>query len=209
MSKKTLAAIVGLSLAPSFALAQSMAVTTTDLNLREGPGSNYSVIDTMASGAEVSINGCVEGTKWCQISHGGAEGFAYADYLAAKVDGSDVAVSSNPGLFGSVGFDDTTTQGAVGGAVIGALTGGPVGAAVGAGVGAAAANVSPSQEVIEYVGDNTIEPIYLSGEAVVGAAVPQEVQLREIPQYEYRYANINGERVLIDPNTRQIVYVIR
>lgn len=29
----------------------------------------------------------------------------------------------------------------------------------------------------------------------------------EIPDYEYRYVRVNDRQVLVDPNTRQIVYV--
>ena len=50
----------------------------------------------------------------------------------------------------------------------------------------------------------------VDGEVVVGAGVPDTVTLQAIPEYdEYQYAYINGQPVLIDPSTRQIVYLVR
>ena len=49
----------------------------------------------------------------------------------------------------------------------------------------------------------------LEGEVVVGATVPESVTLSVVPDYDYRYVYINGQRALVDPGTRQIVYVIR
>ena len=42
---------------------------------------------------------------------------------------------------------------------------------------------------------------------VVGASLPETVELREIPDYEYRYVNVNNQPVLVEPGTRRIVYV--
>ena len=55
-----------------------------------------------------------------------------------------------------------------------------------------------------------VDTVYLDGEVVIGAEVPDVVELAEIPEYEdYRYARINGQVVLIDPASRRIVYVVR
>lgn len=194
---------------PAAALAQTTVTTTADLNLRAGPGSNYEVLSTMPEGTAVPLNGCVEGTSWCQVSYAGMTGFAYDDYLAATADGSTVVVTERRSIFPTVSFDTSTATGALGGAVVGALVGGPVGAAVGAAGGAAAANVQPSAEVIDYISQNTLDPIYLDGEVRVGLGVPETVVLREVPASEYRYAYINGTPVLVEPQTRQIVYVYR
>ncbi len=100
------------------------------------------------------------------------------------------------------------------GAVAGALIAGPIGAAVGGAVGAVAGGaagtaIDPPANVRTYVTTNTVEPVYLDGEVVVGAGLPDTIELREIPDYEYRYVYVNGQPVLVDANTRQIVYIVR
>lgn len=209
MRTSTIAVAVAAALLPAAASAQSMATTTTDLNLRAGPGSNYQVLTTMPRGAEVNLNGCVEGTNWCQVNFSGTTGYAYDDYLMAKAEGNTVVVTENRSVFPTVSFDNSTATGALGGAVVGALVGGPVGAAIGAGAGAAAANIQPSAEVVDFISTNTLDPVFLDGEVQVGVAVPETVTLVEVPSSEYRYVNINGEPVLVDPQSRQIVYVYR
>ncbi len=53
----------------------------------------------------------------------------------------------------------------------------------------------------------TATPVYLQGEVVIGAVVPVEVQLYPTPDYAYPSAYINGRWVLVDPQTRAIVYI--
>jgi hypothetical protein len=98
------------------------------------------------------------------------------------------------------------------GAVAGAFIGGPVGAAVGAVAGGAVGATviePPPEEVRTYVTTNRVDPIYLEGEVVVGAGLPETVELREIPDYEYRYVYVNEQPVLVEPQSRRIVYVLR
>ena len=54
-----------------------------------------------------------------------------------------------------------------------------------------------------------MDPVYLEGEVVVGATLPETVELREIPDYEYRYVYVNGVPVLVEAETRQIVRIVR
>ncbi|TJU99032.1 MAG: DUF1236 domain-containing protein, partial [Mesorhizobium sp.] len=51
--------------------------------------------------------------------------------------------------------------------------------------------------------------VYLEGEVVTGAVLPDTVELREIPDYNYRYVYVNNQPALVDPGTRRIVYVMR
>ena len=69
--------------------------------------------------------------------------------------------------------------------------------------------IDPPEKVRTYVTTNKVDPVYLDGEVVVGAGLPDTVELREIPDYEYRYVYVNGQPVLVDSKTRQIVYVVR
>jgi hypothetical protein len=86
------------------------------------------------------------------------------------------------------------------------VVGGVAGAVAG---GTADAIDEPTEEVRTYVTTNQIDPVYLEGEVVVGASLPETVELREIPDYEYRYVYVNGQPVLVEPSSRRIVYVVR
>lgn len=81
-----------------------------------------------------------------------------------------------------------------------------MGAASGATAGAI---IDPPETVRTYVSANPLDPVYLEGEVIIGAGIPANVVLKAIPDYEYNYVYINGQPVLVDPGTRQIVYVIR
>ncbi len=59
--------------------AASAATVTNAVNLRAGPGTSYSVIDTLPAGADVDILNCTG--SWCRVSWDGAVGFASASYL--------------------------------------------------------------------------------------------------------------------------------
>lgn len=204
------------------AIAQTTATASTDLNVRSGPGVQHEVIGAITAGNEVNVVGCIDSANWCQISSDGLDGWSYGDYL--NVTAGDEVVSlyphrqevgvtiiEAPESDGTAGQD--TAVAGLGGAAMGALIGGPVGAAAGAVIGGTAgagANVEPSSDVTTYVTTNQVEPVYLEGEVVLGAGVPEPVSLYEIPdQPEYRYAQINGQTVLIEPTSRQIVYIYR
>ncbi len=216
-------AIIGGALAASTAaFAQTTASATTDLNVRSGPGPQYPISGSIGAGEQATITGCLDNSKWCQVTTPtGAQGWAYSDYLAADLSGQTVVVTESRQqlsvpvtTYDEGGATGGAAAGAVGGAIVGALVGGPVGAAVGGVAGAAATGtaagvIDPPETVTTYVTSNQVEPVYLDGEVVVGAGVPDTVELVEIPDYEYRYVNVNSQPVLVDPSTRQIVYVYR
>ena len=198
------------------AMAEFAATATTDLNIRSGPGPQYEVIGSIGASQAATVNGCLEGSKWCEVSHNGVTGWSYSEYLTGEFGGERVVISAAPDTVDvpEVDYEQTAstnaTVGAAGGAITGALIAGPVGAAIGGVAGAAAgAVVTPPENVRTYVVQNRTDPVYLEGEVVVGAGIPDTVELREVPDYEYRYRYVNGQPVLIDPATRRIVYVYR
>lgn len=205
------------------AFAQSAVVVTTDLNVRAGPGPHHQVLGVIGAGQSANLNGCLEGGKWCVIAFNGGEGWVYSDYLTGDYGGTQVVVTERPANSGvriveaPADVDGGATgaiTGGVTGAVAGAIVGGPVGAVVGGGagvVGGAAAGtvIDPPDRVRTYVSSNQIDPVYLDGEVVVGAGLPETVTLREIPDYEYRYVYVNNQQVLVEPGSRRIVYVMR
>lgn len=198
------------------AFAQFAATATTDLNVRSGPGPQYEVVGTIGASEAATVNGCLQGSKWCQVDHDGVTGWAYSEYLTGEFGGERVVISAAPSTVEVpvVDYEQTSstnaTVGAAGGAIAGALIGGPVGAAIGGVAGAAAgAAVTPPDTVRTYVMENRADSVYLEGEVVVGAGLPETVELREVPDYDYRYRYVNGQPVLVDPATRRIVYVYR
>jgi uncharacterized protein YraI len=205
----------------SFAQSAS-ATATADLNIRSGPGPQYASIGFIASGESATVDGCLQGSKWCRVTFDGVTGWSYSDYLTADLSGEVVVLTDRYPDVGlaTVTYDGSdaaaggAVAGATGGAIVGALIGGPVGAAVGGAIGAssgatAGVVIDPPEVARTYVTSNPLDPIYLDGEVVIGAGVPETVVLQPVPDYEYQYVYINGQPVLVDPRTRQIVYVVR
>ncbi|WP_372426639.1 DUF1236 domain-containing protein [Salinarimonas chemoclinalis] len=200
------AAALGLA-AP--ASAQVAATATTDLNMRAGPGPNYEVVGVIDGDASVTVLGCLPSSAWCRVQHRGTEAWAYGDYLSATVENAPVAVTQRRGIVPEAVWDPVAQTGAVAGEIVGSIIGGTVGAVTGAVGGAIDGFTAPPPPVRTYVVENRVEPIYLEGEVVAGAGLPPAVGLRPIPDYEYEYAWVNGQPVLVDPATRRIVYVVR
>jgi hypothetical protein len=102
-----------------------------------------------------------------------------------------------------------TASGAVGGAVAGALVAGPIGAVVGGVVGATVGHVvAPPSEVKTYVTTQTVDPVAYSGKIVIGKTVDGEVVWREVPSNpKYRWAYLNGQRVVIESDSGHVVAV--
>lgn len=59
--------------------AAAPALATTDVNLRQGPGTNYPIIGTIPGGSTVDVGGC-QG-QWCSVVWQGRSGFAIATSL--------------------------------------------------------------------------------------------------------------------------------
>jgi len=60
--------------------AAAAAVTGTNVNLRQGPGTTYTVITLIPAGAPVEISGCNAG--WCQAAFQGQHGYIIATSIA-------------------------------------------------------------------------------------------------------------------------------
>jgi hypothetical protein len=71
--------------------------------------------------------------------------------------------------------------------------------------------IQPEQQTVirEYVHKNPAASINILGlELSLGAKVPDTVELHNVPDVKYRYADINGQTVLVDPETHEIVQVL-
>jgi hypothetical protein len=56
------------------------ALATNNVNMRQGPGTNYPVITTIPGGSTVEVSGCRG--EWCSVSWHGQSGYA----IAARLD---------------------------------------------------------------------------------------------------------------------------
>lgn len=192
-------AAVGAVVLPAAAIAAPGAVTA-DLNLRAGPGTNFQALDTVPNGAPVEIDGCVEGGNWCRVTYGNVSGYAAARYLTVTQGSRTVVVSEEPSLIGTI----------VGAPI--KVVGGAVEAVGSAVTGVADATVdafTPDDEVTVYVDQNPVEPAYVQGDVVVGTALPQDVRVYRVPNSDYEYTYVNGQRVIVEPGTRQVLYVYK
>lgn len=222
LTTTAVAAAITIALSSGAMAQTTMATATADLNIRSGPGPQYPSVGFIANGDSATVEGCLEASKWCQVTYDGTTGWSYSDYLTADLSGEVVVLTERYPDVGlaTVTYEDTGSAaggaavGATSGAIVGALVGGPVGAAIGGAIGAASgttagAIIDPPETARTYVTANPLDPVYLEGEVVIGAGVPETVTLQPVPDYEYQYVYINGQPVLVDPGTRQIVYVVR
>ena len=205
------ATVAGLLLATT-AYAETTATAWTDLNLRAGPGVAYDVMAVIPAAQSVAVDGCLDASNWCRVTHGELSGWASGDYLTAMVPAPIVANRERLEVQ-SITYERspaTTVGGGAAGAVAGAIVGGPVGALVGAAIGmGVGAAITPEERVTTYVRSNPVDPIHLDGEVVVGAGIPDTVPLAEVPESEYYYGYINGVQVLVERDTRRVLYILR
>jgi uncharacterized protein YraI len=187
------------------ASATIAASATTPLNLRSGPGPQYSIIDAVADGGQAEVIGCIQGSLWCQVSYNGTQGWAYSEYLTARLAGQSFAVAETLKEMPTVTYQapvETVGSAESSPAVIGTLVARPATAQPVA--------VTPPANVRSYVISHPVKPVYLNGEVVEGVGLPGNVTLVPIPGYDdYEYANVNNVPVLVEPATRQVAFIFR
>ncbi|MGV8989633.1 MAG: DUF1236 domain-containing protein [Cypionkella sp.] len=215
MFTKTLLGLsTAMTLIAGVASAETEAAAWSDLNVRSGPGPMYSVVGVIPATEKVMVQGCLADASWCQITYGDVAGWSAGNYLTATVEDAPVALSAldKRVVVNTVTYDhtgDSAANGLATGAIAGAVIAGPVGVVVGGILGAATGAVlAPDPTVITYVKSNPTEQVYLDGEVVVGAGLPDSVKLVQVPDSKYSYAYINGVPVLVNPDKRAIVYIV-
>ena len=113
----------------------------------------------------------------------------------------------------AIADDKSAVTGAAGGAVTGAIVGGPVGAAVGGIIGltVGAAVPPPPERVVTYVREQPapVNRVVVEREVVVGQRIPDTVVVTSIPENPaYGYAFVNDRRVLVDPQTGNVIEIL-
>lgn len=176
--------------------AASAVTATTDLNIRAGPGPQHPVVGMIGRGQPATLDGCIRDSKWCSVN--GGNGWVYSDYLVGESGGTQVVITEQPADFGIEYIPAPETGAVATGEVTGSIVRGEVVEAI-----------EPPPTVRTYVVDHRTDTIYLEGEVAVGATLPETVEFREIPDFQYRYAYVNNQPVLVEPETRRIVYVVR
>lgn len=117
-----------------------------------------------------------------------------------------------PGAIGgsAIGSAPIGANSAIGDDPIGTAAGGTASATgdaeVGAMVGSAMAP-APSR-VRGYVAGQRGPSVTLSRPVVVGQPLPNSIELREVPASGYRYAVVDGRRVIVEPGSRRVVEVV-
>lgn len=200
MAAMAAAAAIG-GAAPSLA-AGTTATATADLNIRSGPGPQYQPVDVIPNGQSVAVEGCLRGSQWCQVDYNGQTGWSYGKYLTTNYQGQTVIIENQPSAVPTATYSAPANAPAPARPVEGELIGrvGDV---------APPAIEPPPAAVRTYVVDHSVQPAYLNGEVVVGAGVPDTVELQQVPDYSYDYTYVNNEPVLVDPASRRIVYIYR
>lgn len=213
MFKKLTVSAAALMVAATPMLA-AQATATTDLNLRAGPGPEFEVIGVIAGMDQAEVNGCIEQGAWCEVTYDGKTGWAHRGYLSGSATEATEVTTTRTVTYMKEGGNEGAgaAAGAVtGGALAGALIGGPAAIAAGVVLGANAGSDAvpePETRTVTYVTENPVEPIYLDGEVVLGAGIPEDVEIYPVPESEYSYLNVNGQDVLVRED-RTIVYIYR
>ena len=175
----------------------------TPLNIRSGPGPQYTIIGAIPDRGPATVIGCIRGSLWCQVSYNGRQGWAYSQYLTARLSGRSLAVAESMSAMPAVTYQ--TPVETVGTAVpVPAITGTLIAPPAGAPLA-----ITPPPPVGSYVTSHPVAPVYLNGEVVEGVGLPEDVALAPIPGYDYQYAYVNHQPVLVEPSTRRVEYIYR
>ncbi|MBS0247454.1 MAG: DUF1236 domain-containing protein [Proteobacteria bacterium] len=186
------------------ASAATLATATTSLNIRTGPGPQFPVVGAIPDKGHATVTGCIQGSLWCQVMYNGKQGWAYSQYLTASAAGQLVAVTQIRDVPAIV-YDAPPTT--VGTAVAAPTISGEFVAPV---ANTAPLSITPPPATVQtYVVQHPVTPVYLNGEVVEGAGLPQDVVLTPVPDYRYDYAYVNGVPVLVEPTTRRVTYIYR
>ena len=57
----------------------ALGTVTSDVDMRSGPGTNYSVITTIPAGATVYLHRCA---SWCEVSYTGRRGWTSSKFIS-------------------------------------------------------------------------------------------------------------------------------
>jgi uncharacterized protein YraI len=195
MKRPTILLLAGSVLAGVMASTPALALkafATAHLNIRTGPGEQFPIAGEMKWESHGEVDVCTPDYVWCHITTANGIGWAAAHYLADKGQPlSQLAPQSGVPVVAVEGL-----------AFVGAVTPVPAGTAL-------IEAIAPEAAVIEYVKATPVAPVHVTGEIVVGAILPAELVLYEVPSSPYQYAVVYTATVLVEPASRKVVYIAR
>ncbi len=195
------ASLAGAALVAGSALAVPAVFSPTGhLNVRSGPGFQYGVVAQMPANTRFPVTGCIQDYSWCSVVVGNVTGWASAPYLVTDAGGKPTNLQVSGAQLGIPIVVPTPGAVVVATPPVGAMV--PVAPAVGV-----VAPIVPAPEVLSYVTQQAVAPVLVNGEVMVGAALPAAVPVYTVPASPYVYSYVNGQRVLVEPSARRIVYV--
>jgi len=154
----------------------------------------------MQHNVPAAITGCIQDYSWCSVAVGAVTGWASAPYLVTDAGGKPTNLRVSGAQLG-IPIVVPTGVGAV-------VATSPVGAMVAA-PPTVVEPILPAPEVLSYVTQQVVDPVLVDGEVMVGATLPPAVPVYPVPASPYVYSYVNGQRVLVEPAARRIVYVVR
>ncbi len=198
---KSLAVAAALAAMAIPAQAQTPTVTASDIVMHDGPGQDFPEIGLITRGSHAMLNGCMEDSNWCLVEINGMEGWVFAQYLTIEEHGAPILVEEYRTYADIPVVTYETTA---------AITGSPPSPAPGdimLGPVEDVIVVEPPEDVYLYIEQHRPETFRVENEVLLGAAVPSDITVQEVPDYEYDYVVINERPVLVDPQTRRIMYI--
>jgi uncharacterized protein YraI len=202
-----IAALTAASALSNPASAETTVVTAmTPLNIRSGPGPQYSIVGAIPDRGQARMIGCMQGSLWCQVSYDGEQGWAYAQYLMASLSGRSLIAAEHLNDIPTIVYQaPVETLGSAPPPPAPLITG----TLIERQVAAQPLIIAPPPAVGNYVVNHPVAPAYLNGEVVEGVGLPESVAITPVPGYDYEYAYVNNVPVLIDPATRRVEYLYR
>ncbi|MGH6734782.1 MAG: DUF1236 domain-containing protein [Methyloceanibacter sp.] len=197
------ASLLAAALLASPASAVTAYSPTGHLNVRSGPGFQYQVVGQVQASVPAQITGCLSDYSWCAVAlPGGVTGWASAPYLVTKATVPPKNLKVAGAQLGIPVIVPANT-----GAPVVATP--PVGAMVAVPQTVVVQPIIPAPAAITYVTQQRVAPVIVNGEVMVGAVLPTAVPLYDVPTSRYDFAYVNGQRVLVEPTRRRIIYVVR
>ena len=194
-----LASLISVALIAGPASALNAFSPTGHLNVRSGPGFQYPVVGQMQQNVPAAVTGCIQDYSWCSVALGGVTGWASAPYLVTDAGGKPANLQVSGAQLGIPIVLPTGVGAVVATPPVGAMVPTP----------ALVEPILPAPEVLSYVTQQAVDPVLVDGEVMVGATLPVTAPVYPIPASPYLYSYVNGQRVLVEPAARRIVYVVR
>jgi uncharacterized protein YraI len=85
---------VSLVVVPTVTSAQQLAYTSKEVSLRAGPSRDYPVVAHLGAGTTMTIYGCLQDYRWCDVVVGGSRGWVYSGNIVYPYLGRNVPVLS-------------------------------------------------------------------------------------------------------------------